>query len=152
MSEKLPEVLYHASAFETRELMPGFKRTGVLVSWDKTESNQWLYASTDCEAVLSLGFASALEKMFLLDRFTTDGDYITIIASNPISRHELEMVDVHIYTIKPSPADGWVKNNNQSNHLTTEWKTQKTVQYTSREELDIGAWLKTKKITLKTQP
>ena len=148
---KVPEVLYHASGYETADLKPGFIRTGVLVQWDGNESNHYLYATTDRSSALDLGFASALEKKFKLDRFITSGDDIKILASEPITQDDLLALEVWIYEISPVDVHIWTKNHNKTNNLDTEWRTRRTIIPRSCEKMDVASWLKTKKVYLKTE-
>lgn len=147
----MSDTLYHGSRFKQKELMPGFKRTGVEVKWDKTESNHFLYATSVKATAASLGFASAIEKMFELDEYHTDGNKITIVCKKDLTEHDLQRVIVYLYTINNLPEDEWVKNDNEHNKLDTEYKTTKTITdgIETVEQLDTKEWLKDKEITFK---
>jgi len=53
-------MLFHGSGFDQSELMPGFYRSGNLVKWDETESNMFLYTTTEREVAIGQGFASTV--------------------------------------------------------------------------------------------
>lgn len=139
----LPKKLYHGSAYQQAELMPGFKRSGQLVEWDKTENNKFLYATTDKDSAIELGFASSIEKKFRLNRFKSNGKALLIETSDvSLTVSELNKLEVFLYTLTLSASDGWVKNSNEHNGLLTEFKTDKTI--TSIEickKVDIKEWL-----------
>lgn len=149
-------VLYHGSHYCQTELMPGFKRSGKLVQWDKTESNQWLYATTDREAAMVLGFASAVEKHFDLHHFRViNKGYLELIfEKNKPTFQQLKRLAVYIYTIHKGVGDGWQKVNNLTNGIETEFKTQQTIQSNiiNIEALDLYSWLRAKEVKLKTLP
>lgn len=144
-----PDRLYHASGYQTLDLRPGYEHTGVEVKWDNGESNRYLYATTDRESAVDLGIASALEKKFKLDRFQTHGNQIAITTPDAITMSDLEGLNVFIYEIEPKSAHGWVKNNNTSNGMATEWKTGSTVHFRSCQKIDMASWLKTKNVSIK---
>lgn len=137
--------LYHGSGYKQTELMPGFKRSGVLVEWDQTESNKYLYATTDMDTAIGQGFASAVEKLFKMNRFSEKGHEILIeIEGDKIpSLEELQSVNVYLYTIDVRSFDEWEKVNNAVNGLETEYKTQHTIKdgLHSVEKVDLKKWL-----------
>lgn len=122
--------LYHGSGFKQNELQPGFKRSGELISWDQTESNKYLYATTDKDSAITLGFASAVDKKYLLDRFINTDDKVIIKLSDKKlpSVSELLSIDVYLYEIRYDEKDGWIKNYNKHNNLNTEYKTKQTIR------------------------
>lgn len=150
MSKQLPAVLYHASSYAQSELMPGYKRSHELVKWDQTENNQWLYATTDRQAAIDLGVASAFEKKYGLDVFHSDGAGITLHTQHQqVVAADVLRLEVYLYTIRPiRPEDGWVKNDNPHNHLLTEWKTQETIVHLQHERVNIREALKGRSINL----
>lgn len=149
---KLPTTLYHCSAYSNKELLrPGIKHTGKIVEWDNGESNEYLYATTDKEEALSLGFATAIEHKYKLDRYTTKGNQITIASSDNILFKELSKLEFYLYSIQVKPEDGWIKNNNPNNQITTEWKTDQDISSFDAEKVDVHKWLKTKYITIKIE-
>lgn len=152
----LPSALYHGSAFWAKELKPGFQRSGQIVRWDQSEDNTFLYATTDRETAIELGFASALEKKYGLDRFQTAGKQLIIdIPRQPhgyrVQEEQLMQVEVWLYSIDPRTADGWVLVKNPSNGMATgtEYKTQNTIRgIKSTEMVDIRQWIKQYKIII----
>lgn len=145
--------LYHGSGFKQDELMPGFKRSGKLVQWDVTESNEWLYAAVNKEEAISMGFASILEKTFTVKRFKTEGRCILIeIESGRIpTLAELKALQVYLYTIQKDDKSGWVRVNNLYNDLKDEYKTKETLTDCIEccEAIDMTRYLGQKQITVK---
>jgi len=143
-------ILYHGSGYNQNELMPGYKRSGKLVQWDETESNEWLYATTSKATAITLGFCSKIEKIYDVKRCVTHGNEIKITFYNNRvpSKSELERLQVYLYTIEFD--NNWVSNSNKHNKLTTEYKTKSTIRSTiiSKEQVDMKEWLKDKRITL----
>ncbi len=151
-SHKEPLVLYHASGYKNDVLKPGFKHTGVLKEWDNGENNHFLYATTEKQTAIDLGVASAIEQFFKLDRFSIKGKEITIVSPEHIELSDLANLKVYLYTINDKPEEDWVKNDNPSNKLDTEYKTAcDHVEPYSIQEIDVSAWLKTKKINIKQE-
>lgn len=148
-SKSVPTTLYHASAFKHDSLVSGFKRTGELVQWDNTESNKWLYATSDRAQAINQGFASLLEKMYLLDRYQSNGSEIKATFSNGQKPNiaDLKNKKIYLYTIS-SVGDGWIKNSNEFNGLDDEYKTEQVINKSrfSVEEVDVGQWLSDKKL------
>jgi hypothetical protein len=149
---EIPTRLYHGSAFKQERLSPGFAHTGEKVEWDYGESNEFLYATTDRDAAIQLGFASAIEKKFKLDRFQCDDSEITITASERITMHDLEKLEVYVYSLPFVISGGWQQNRNPNNHIDTEWKTKKTVDFGSVEKVDMKSFLAGKKISINSHP
>jgi len=122
--------------------MPGFLRSGVLVEWDKTESNRFLYATSVLNTAWELGFASSIEKAFDIERFHVHQGKILIQTQEPITVEDLEKVPVYLYTIHYQDKDGWVKNFNEHNGLDTEYKTKQTIRaIESCVKLDVRKWI-----------
>jgi hypothetical protein len=115
----LPPFLYHGSRFKQPELMPGFLRSGKLVRWDNTESNKFLYATTEKSLAIELGFASSIEKQFKIDRFEVEHGKMHIQTADYMTIKDLEKVPVFIYTIEYEREDGWMKNRNDHNGIDT---------------------------------
>lgn len=147
-----PTNIYHGSAFNHEELKPGFKRSGKLVSWDETESNKYLYATTDRDAAVILGFASSLDKHYLLDRFITNDNKIIIqLGNKPLPfLEDLLKIDVYLYQITFDEKDGWIHNHNEYNNLTTEYKTKNTIKsnIVQVDKVDLKVYFKNKKIKI----
>ncbi|MDD2879726.1 MAG: hypothetical protein PHQ58_04770 [Rhodoferax sp.] len=148
----LPKKLYHGSAYRHTELMPGFNRTGSLVEWDKTENNKFLYATADRDSAIELGFASSIEKKFYLDRFKSSGRMLLIeTPDKTLTVSKLYELDVFLYDIIVTVNDGWVKNNNQHNGITTEFKTPKTITSIEKcEKINVREWLSNFDVQIKT--
>lgn len=149
------DFLYHGSAFKQDELKPGFHHTGKKTSWDQTESNVWLYATTLRDEAISLGFASAVEKQFDVKRYHTEGDTIhfDIRSGETLQRQDLNEIKVYLYTIQYDKRDGWVKVNNQFNGIDQEYKTTHVIKGNlfNREDIDIAQWLEDKKLTIASE-
>lgn len=123
-------ILYHGSGYKHKELKPGFHHTGVEVNWDEVESNHFLYASTVREDAIDQGFASKMEQLFAIKRYVSSGGRIRIDLDPafPVTVEEIEKIKIYVYRIKQRPNDGWVKNNNPHNNLTTEWRTDHVIE------------------------
>jgi len=138
----VPPFLYHGSMYKQQELMPGFKRSGVLVKWDVYESNQWLYMSSNKEEAILLGIGSAAEKVLDVVGYKYDAakQQMTLISeSGSLTKKDLEKLDVYVYTVTGRAEDGWIKNVNPNNHIDTEWKTEHTIReaIVKREKVDV---------------
>lgn len=150
MTNELPKLLYHGSLYQQTELKPGFRHTGKVVSWDKTESNMFLYVTSDKDTAIELGFASAIEKMFNVTHFRSVGNTLSIETDQPITLQSLAEVTVYLYAIRGLDKDGWLKNDNKNNGITTEYKTDRTIMaIDSCVIVDIADWLKTRTIELR---
>lgn len=147
-----PSTFYHGSLYKQKELMPGFKRSGELTTWDVTESNKNLYVSTDREEAIRLGIGSALEKVFDSDRFATHGDDLTVYCRKSIDLEAFWDLEVYLYTIPNREADEWVKNNNPHNNIETEWITQNTVRGVSVERINVRKFMMGKLLTFTKAP
>lgn len=145
-------LLYHGSGFDQDELMPGFLRSGKLVKWDETESNEWLYTTTDKQEAISQAFASMIEKTYESTAYSTEGNRIRIVFPKEVtpSVAELKKLVLFLYTIRLEDSDGWVKNNNEHNQIKTEWKTQAIIDrhIVHKEQIDLHAWLANKQLDL----
>lgn len=148
-----PNILYHGSAYRTPTLKPGIAYGGEKVEWDHGESNEYLYATSEKDTAVELGFASAIEKKFKLDRFQSDEHELTITASERIMMSDLEALDVYLYAFALSHVDGWMLNHNAHNGLlNTEFKTRKVVSYDSVEKVDMKSFLAGKKVSIHRLP
>jgi hypothetical protein len=146
-------ILYHGSGFDQDELMPGFLRSGKLVQWDQTESNEWLYTTTDKQEAISQAFASMIEKTYESMGYATHGNRIEIQFPKEVapSVEELKKLQLFLYTIRLEDEDGWVKNNNEHNQIKTEWKTQSIIDRNiiHKEQIDLAGWLANKQLDLR---
>lgn len=122
--------LFHSSAYLHEELRPGFYYTQQEKRWDKFETNHFLYASSVKEDAVDQGFASAMEQRCQIDQYRSTSDGEILIRLNnlyPVSVSEIETIDIYLYRIRFMSQDGWMKNNNPNNNLSTEWKTNHVV-------------------------
>jgi len=147
-----PTTLYHGSMYKQTELMPGYKRSGKLQTWDGVESNLHLYASSSKEEAELLGVGSAAEKVFETERFIEHDGNVWLFTKQPISIDDVLDLEVYIYTIPFKESDGWQKNDNPYNNIDTEWTTRSTVKGVSVKSIDIRTLMKGKTITLTTAP
>lgn len=139
----LPAVLWHGSAYATDILKPGFLWSKKHVEWDSGESNHYLYATTERESAIALGFGSAIEKRHLLDRFQVDEKTKTLVIFSPrkLTHYDLEQLQVWLYELHPQNSEQWVYNHNQTNKIDTEYKTHRIVPFARREQIDLKIWL-----------
>jgi len=146
--------LYHGSGYKQDELKPGFMHSGELVEWDKTESNEWLYATELMEEAIAQGLASTIEKSFKLCRYQSSGNEVTMIFEGKApTRQEIDLLEVHLYKID------WVKNmwvsvDNLHNGMVNEYKTKHIIEagmIDSCNLVDIRHWLSRKKVVIKTK-
>lgn len=147
--------LYHGSGYLHNELKPGYMHTGQEVFWDETESNRYLYATIDREEAIELGFASAVEKAFLLNRFQSDGNKYTFTFEDKVTPKlsDLEKLVLYIYDIKYADDSGWKHVNNQTNGIDTEYKTDKVIESAliiKTEKVNLKDWLSDKEIIIKS--
>jgi hypothetical protein len=145
--------LYHGSMYlnEDGMLMSGFLRSGKLVKWDKTETNEWLYVIDNTEAVEGLGVASAIEKVFATKRYTEKGNDIRIECYNDgkiFTIDDISKLDVYIYEIEHNVHDGWEYVNNEHNGINDEMKTKKKITFDNFYKLDVTKWLKDKNVSI----
>jgi hypothetical protein len=119
--------LYHASAYRADLLRPSFKHTKHLERWDVTESNHWLYASTDEDEAILNGLAGAIGLRVQVDRVQFDEHNYKVYTADALTPEMIRGCVVYLYNITASPSDGWVRVNNAHNHSTTEWKTMRDI-------------------------
>jgi hypothetical protein len=142
--------LYHGSGYRQTELKPGVHYTGEVVRWDKTESNEWLYATTSMEEAIAQGFASTVEKHFKLARYKTHGKHLELVFDGPVpSIEQLHALSVYLYKIDWIK-DQWVKVDNLHNGMTNEYKTQAILKdvIDSCTAVDLRHWLSRKEVKL----
>lgn len=144
----LPSKLFHGSAFNTKILKPGIKYAKKLITWDGTESNEFLYASIDKEEAIAMSFASLLEKRLQIDKFQVDEDTIIITSSVEINQSAFKETKLYLYTIKTSEDQKWFKVNNKHNGSDDEYKTKEDIQSGcfDKEVIILSEWLKDKKV------
>lgn len=146
-------ILYHGSGYHQEELKPGIHYTGVKVEWDKTESNEWLYASSVMEEAIAQGFCSVVEKTFQLCRFQSHGSELVFIFDGKLpSLEDLSKLDVFLYNIRNLPEHKWVKVNNLHNGMDNEFKTTSIIEkhaIIKSDQIDLKKWLSRKKVSIK---
>lgn len=147
-----PTTLYHGSMYKQTELMPGYKRSGKLQTWDGVESNLNLYVSSVKTEAELLGVGSAAEKVFETERFIELDGNIWLFTKEPIAIDDVLNMEVYLYTIPFRDADRWQKNNNPYNNIDTEWTTRETINGVKAVPIDIRSLLKGKTVTLTTAP
>lgn len=147
-----PTTLYHGSMYKQTELMPGYKRSGKLQTWDGVESNLHLYVSSSKEEAELLGVGSAAEKVFETERYIELKGNIWLYTSKPIKLEDVMNLEVYIYTIPYREEDGWRKNDNPYNNIDTEYTTRNTVTGITVQRINIRQLLKGKTVTLTTAP
>lgn len=150
----LPPYLYHSSAYKQDQLKPGFQHSGVLVKWDKTEDNTWLYAADKKDEAIMLGISSAIEKKWDLSRYKYDAKTRRLdieVCDQTITKADIEKLSVYIYTLRPESSDGWVENFNPVNGLKGEYKTQGKIDKNILrcEHVDVQAALRGYSINIK---
>lgn len=142
--------LYHGSGYQQDELKPGIHYTGTKVEWDKTESNEWLYATTSMEEAIAQGFASSVEKHYNLVRFMSHGRDLTLVFDGAVpTQAQLAALPLFLYKIDWVAAD-WIKVNNLHNGMESEYKTQKALRdvIDSCTPVDLTQWLARKTVKL----
>lgn len=131
--------LYHGSGYKHRILLPGFERSGVERRWDKTESNRYLYATTEPVMAVLLGIASAIEQRYPLDEFHIDGKEVTYRVAGG-KKVNLRNLPVWLYTLDGDD-QSWTKVNNVSNGMDTEYRTQRRIIPQSVQKIVFPDWL-----------
>jgi hypothetical protein len=149
-------ILYHGSLYETQLLRPSFEITGELIKWDYTESNRYLYSSTDRETARIQVVFQFLEKSLDITRVRSTESDIYVECTNSdeefnrirkIIRKEFGF----IYEITCRKSDGWIEVNNQNNGLTGEYKTTSSVRPDRVERFPLGEVLSNMRI-FRTSP
>lgn len=141
--------LFHASFYFAQTLQPGFYASGTEVKWDETESNRFLYATTNRDEAVDQGFFSAMEKIGSLNRIHSSDGSILVDCDNPeeLSKH-MQKASIHLYCLDALISDQWVPVNNKHNGLQDEYKTAaRGIKYHTHELVHYSAWSRNKKIT-----
>lgn len=156
-------LLYHGSAYKHHQLEAGFHHTKELKLWDSVESNEWLYAFTARDEALRQGFYSTLEQYVKVDHIGYANRCITVTLAADADRRLVEQdvwgpvfdrLGVFLYCLDCRREDGWVKNNNPENNVTTEWKTRRLIQAAqirSVRQIRIAHWLFQQGVPVKFQ-
>lgn len=144
----IPEILYHGSHYKQEELKPGYLHSGKIEKWDKCESNEFLYTTTDRIAAMFLGFASAVGKVYGSSSFTYNKDSCKISIHKDVSENKLMTIEAYLYEITPEDTDHWILNMNPFNKIVDEYKTSSTITGISNvEKIDFNDFFKDKELT-----
>ena len=128
--------LYHGSAHQHDEIKSGFSRSGKRVVWDETESNEYVYLSSNKLEAAEMALASYLEQNYKLVQFTVDRRDIKLkFEDNESADKFSEFVEsnetsathdfLYVYTVRPNPKYRPV--NNRYNYSETEYKTKDVI-------------------------
>lgn len=147
------DVLFHGSSFLVPELKPSFLITGEKVTWDVTESNEFLYATPDQEEAISQALASYIEKKYLLNRYRTSPGRIEIqFEDNSIpTQQDIADIVIFLYKIDAKRGPKWIHNKNEHNGMQDEYKTKEVIPANYILEttpIKMKDWLKGKKLIL----
>lgn len=124
-----PRVLLHASLYQNPFLMPGINYTNKKITWDDTESNEWLYAGVNERDVLLQGYSAYLEKKYNAVSVKMRPSKVIITLESPV-----EIIippTIYLYIIHPGKDDGWRPVGNKINKDFDEYKTNKKIKYTT---------------------
>lgn len=128
--------LYHGSGYKTDILRPGFYYTHQLEQWDETESNEWLYASTDKDEAILNGLASAVGKVSLLNKMHYDDKEVVLYVEDHLQKSKVDALKVYLYEIEAdNEFEWWLSVNNKSNNSVTECKTKQSIKPRSCTEV-----------------
>jgi len=122
-------LLYHASPYLTDTLKPGFEITGTLTTWDGTESNRFLYSSTDLNEACLNAVCSKIDsdKSVSVSRYRFDDkNFIVHLSSGKLTESDIRKHFVYLYQIDSS--DEWSAVNNAYNGSSTEYKTARSIK------------------------
>lgn len=130
-------LLYHGSAYrEEKELKPGIMHTGELQEWDLTESNRYLYFTSDIRAAKLLALAGAINKKYLLDRFQYDEAARKLVITvswragdgniREVMR-DIQTMKMYMYVLRAENIPGLLPCHNTFNQMTGEYKTKQVV-------------------------
>ena len=140
LNSATPSELYHGSGYKQEELKPGYQHSKKLTVWDQYESNAYLYATSNRDSAMLLGFSSAIEKKYKLNKTKIDEAKKTIyleFGEPTPSLDNLFDTEVYLYSI-PYDSVIWQKNNNPFNNIDTEYKTTSTItKINDREQLNL---------------
>jgi len=134
MSKQIPKILFHGSTFLSKTLMNSYDITGELRKWDETESNRFLYATTDKDEAVRQAIYSSLERIHGATRFKTEADesgVLFVTVTGPLTQSQLEQAvaqtSVYLYQITTNKFHDWKLVNNLVNSLQDEWKTRQHI-------------------------
>ena len=123
--DKPPDILFHGSNYSSGLLSPSFFITGKERFWDDTESNHFLYFTSDKMMAVYMAYASLLEGFYALTEFHLEEEKIRVKTDFPFNIRETLQNTVYLYEVVPDSS--FVLVNNKINGLKNEWKTQKKV-------------------------
>lgn len=120
--------LYHGSNFNQKEIKPSYQHTGELEEWDDTESNEWLYATTDKELSGLMAIASYMGRHYLVNRFSTGDRSIEIEfeKGEDLSKANKELYNIPIVIYELQLDDKWELVNNSNNQDVPEYKSKES--------------------------
>jgi hypothetical protein len=135
-------------------LKSGFERSNVLKRWDHTESNEFLYATSEKEVALEMAFGSLLESTFDVKKYSCykPNIVVTLDSLSDLPEMPLEALkskSLFLYTIHSKINHDWIKVNNDYNNLETEWKTKATISQRDiflTQEFKVSQFLKQYKV------
>lgn len=144
--------LYHGSGYKNKELKPGYLHTGKFIKWDITESNEYLYATTEKNIAIILGWVGAINIKYNCKKTQTNTTEIILHFDNDVKEKDIIHLPVYVYTIKYQEYDKWIKNNNEFNSLETEYKTKSIIasdNILKIENINMRQYLKDNNIKIK---
>lgn len=146
-----PPLLFHGSRYLTNVLKPGIEYTGKEVRWDKTESNRWLYATTNQSDAISFAVMSILEHLGFGGGYHFHDNVLTIEEKEPKDGYLslFKEQPTYLYTITDPKAHGFFKVGNEFNGYTEEWKTTKNVVVDEPLLVRVAEWAKKERILFK---
>lgn len=143
-----PKLLFHGSRYLTDVLKPGIVYTGKEVRWDMTESNRWLYATTNHSDAISFAVMSILEHLGFGGAYHFHNNILSIEEEEPKDGYLslLKNQTAYLYTIADPKAHGFFKVGNKFNGYTEEWKTTENVPVDEPLLISITEWAKKERI------
>lgn len=132
------DIIYHGSAYESKNIQPGFNISKKLINWDDTEDNTYLYATKDKTEAIILGFFSAIEKRYGGVGFHHKGKDLTI----DIEGDDPKLNPFNIYLYECELTKDWEIVNNKVNTLQDEYKTKGIITPIKCTKINILNWLK----------
>lgn len=135
--------LFHGSRFNHRVLSPAIKHTGTKVEWDDTESNEWLYATSEENDAVLFGLFSYIEQTSPIEGLHLDGKEVTL-DGEPVN---LDGIVIFVYTLDKT--DDWTLVNNDVNGYAEEYKTKSDVRPLHVKRVNALKFLKSNGYTVK---
>lgn len=124
----LPSRLYHGSQHAAEKGLKSSTSHGEKhTEWDNGLGNDFVYACTDRDTAVLMGWASYLESKFGMKSFHSDDKEMTIrLVGVPKTALPDLYCDVYLHTVVPSVAHGWEKVDGK-NGLENEWRTKRAI-------------------------